>query len=386
MNKEVRQLKENGEYCKGAILLLSIKPGENPWDDAALAYFLRKSGRTEAALAVCRKAFPFSKDNGWFQKEYALAIYKTVDWLNAPPAQQVHALKALTGLRAQDWMLAHAAYHTAKSLYTDGHYNEGMQILLGLRDTRMEPELLNWVRLLKLKFMNARRDYPAILAETEAEAAKCPPDPFILRERAAALRKTGKSADALHLYLNRILPVKDDWYIFSETASLFDEIGQPRAAAAYFALALLKPGQDKMKIKAMEALSKLLKQHGHGDRDYFLKVATSIRLREGWKLPQLNTEVEINNETHTRLAKGKAIAIFMEYAPLETGKVTTLGPGDAFCFVQSGKDTFFCSKRDMIAVPALPKTGEEVQFMKVTGYDRKKNRFTQKGILTRPSP
>lgn len=385
MMSEIQKLKRNEEYRKGMVLLLPLSRGEDTYADAALAYFLRKSERVSACIEMCRNAYRVGPVSDWLKNEYALAIESLHDWETSSLPSLERASLAILKLSTFDSIRNRVCYRMAKRYAEKANYLRCLdwvnQIQEDILDRRMEKPVF----LLRLRALSKNTCWREVLELSGSTAPEFRIDPFVLRYRAQALRALGDIREATALYLDQIVPLKPDWYVFGEAGELCMEAGKQEKALLYMGIALLQPGKLDMKVKVLDALGTLLgRMNMVSEGRHFSRLCAQIRKKNGWKLTEAQQDL-LAGET-IRFDQDVLVGCLRKGINWQKGTITNVMANGQVGFICCGDDSLFFSKRNAIGRIPKMEEGRQVAFVSIMSWDRKKGRFSRQAIILQKEP
>ncbi|MDE7395911.1 MAG: tetratricopeptide repeat protein [Clostridiales bacterium] len=209
-------------------------------------------------------------------------------------------------------------------------------------------------------------------------------DVWFARKIAIALQALGNTDEAIKK-LEKLVAVSDKWFLLYEIGKLYYKQNRPELALAYMLRAACTKDPEKMKVSLIESLGDLFHARKEEElaQDNYL-FARQIRVKNGWTvLDRLNRKIVADREvTFVRLRDAwiRKLYLLMGY---KQGKVTRLFPNKAGGLIQADKSYLFRGK-NFFGKSDFLKVGDEVAFIVVPSYDKKRGVETEEGIVVMP--
>lgn len=385
MRERAKALRKQGQYAKAEKIFRELWEEHrvecDDWDGWGYAYCLRKLGRPDEALDICREIYKSNPDFDRNRNLYGWCIYdsemgKTEEEIGKDPAKFFKAADAIVELTSQD---QYSPY--VRSVFKVVDY-------LKSRPSYPADRILEWLDKLELEDLSSDpgkgrdRDGSPIEYASDKEqwyAHRCKAlyegsryedcrrfgeqalgeipefhydnDVWIKWRMALSKAEMGDKADAIY-DLRELLKFRKEWFIQRDVARLLYEIDRPDAAIKYAVDSALNAGELSYKWEVFLLLGRIYQTRSELEKaKEHILLAAKLRQGEGWKLPpELRSAIEdlgidVNTEVSTKelLQKLKETwyAVKLSDMPQGKGDIATYKGHYGFIRGDDGVDYYF---------------------------------------------
>ena len=394
----------------------------NKWDMWGYATCLRKVGRSNEALEICRELYSCESKFQQGKNLYAWCIYDTEikkDLEQIKNEEEVF-FKAVTAIQTLTTQDQYSPY--SKAIFAVIDYLNKAKNVYPAKD------ILNWLDELDhtslseepFQFIDDRGRSRELQSEKEkwyATKTKCLQklnnhdecilfcqealekfskfhyfnDVWFKRRIALSKAQLGDKVKAAE-ELEEILKRKKDWFIQFELAGIYHDLQDNQKALKYAVESALNFGKVEYKWELFYLLAQILIAEGRIDEaKEHLEFTAAIRTENDWKIPdELNMllskyEIDISQLDASRAKQNKLTKFWQDerYSdqPVKEGKIKKLLPNGkaGFILCNDGNDYYF-KVSDFKADKRILKHGLSVSFSIADSFDKKKNMKTKAAV------
>lgn len=199
---------------------------------------------------------------------------------------------------------------------------------------------------------------------------------------AKSYRELGDFDRALE-YLDDVIKVKDDWFIFNEIAINYYKKGDLDSSAKWAAKAALsRDGKIESKLKLFLLIGEILKEKGFEDEYimhkylvYTIRNANEWAQEEGWDRELASYELDIENTDYrTIYDELSKLWLSLKFIGQERkyGKITKVFEHGKSGFIKSGNESYYFNTYEFQDDKSFVYEGTEVSFFLEKAYNKKK--------------
>ena len=220
---------------------------------------------------------------------------------------------------------------------------------------------------------------------------------FFLRLKAKALDSLGDIEKALSVYEGLCSVPHPDWWLLNEYGAMLAGQGSPEKALPVLLLSSgLMPKLD-MKVLLLQNLGIVYRDLAQYELSFYhLMLARLVREDKSWSIPDtLSAVMKDVSSLFTAPEKHLSIDELLQICKKEwlkakpsasadkrdiRGTVAISSPDKPFCFIKSGKESYFCYTKDL---PDGISNNQKVIFDIVPSFDKKKQRESSRAVNIR---
>lgn len=191
-------------------------------------------------------------------------------------------------------------------------------------------------------------------------------------------------------YLDEIVKVKNDWFIYHEIAKNYYLKEDLDSSAKWAARAALSPdGKVESKLKLYLLIGDILKAKGYEDEYimhkylvYVIRNAKDWTQEEGWDEELASYELDLDNTDYKSIHKElSALWLSLKFIGQERqyGKITKVFENNNG-FIKSGNKSYFFNAREFQDDKSFIYEGTEVSFFLEKAYNRKKDEVVDNAV------
>ena len=210
-------------------------------------------------------------------------------------------------------------------------------------------------------------------------------DIWFERRIALAIGALGDVSSAIQK-IEKLIILSDKWFLLYEVAKLYLQLGDKENALRYMLRAVLTIDPIKMKVKFIESLGDIYQENGIEEiaqKHYIL--SKQIREENDWHVHNSLLR-KITNLTSVSLRDMKLLwqsEIYNRF-PVKTGTISKIFPNFVAGYIKTADESFYFKYRNFCGRPDKTKIGDEVKFIVVQSYDRKKQIETEEAMVITP--
>ncbi len=412
-NQRANKLRKNKDYSEALNIYRNIW-NDNPdeWTAAGYMNCARNTGKSEEALIIGEQLINSFPDFKWGLSEYAMVLYSKYISGKGKLEENNFEDICLQIIDAVDnkYMQIRTILKIGNIFKTNKDWNN-LIIWLGKiniddipENTKKNPKMKNMLSLkerwllLKIKAVYNKNENnldsvkEKMFEIIEYGKVNFPKNIHIFRWEGIVLKALNKKEEAIIVYEKILKNFRKEWYINAELASLYSQTGYESKAEKICYSVLSSNGQLKMKVKTLNLLADILDKKGENENATSLLVLNRmIRVKNKWKCEKElidRTEQEFkNNNYQTILNKCRKIWGEKVNKPIKSkseickGKILKILPGNGAGFIKMDNNRqYFFSFRDIKGNKDKFIEGFNVSFNIVMGFDKKKNRESEKAV------
>jgi len=391
----------------------------NEWEGWGYATCLRKLGKSEEALEICRTVYQtkrefkagkdlyawciydteIKKDNEQIKKDEE-KFYKAVSAIQNLTTQDQYSPHAKTIFRVIDYLIQTKQIYPAKAIlgWTDkldqNTLSDEPYRFIGAdgkhREVQSEKEKWFAIKTKSLEKLGRYKECSKICKEALTTISNFHYSNDVWFERRIALSKAHlgdkqKAAEALEKILQR----KKEWFIQHEIAIIYYDLGDNEKALNYAIDAALNFGKNENKWELFLLMAQILITQGRiNDAKEHLIFAAKLRVKQEWKIPEkldkmlteYKIDISISNKRSELLKKLRLLWEAEKYSSLPSmdGTVKTILKNGKAGFIsgENGKDYYFKTNSFKGNKNRLER-GLKVSFFIEDSFDKKKKINTE---------
>ena len=207
---------------------------------------------------------------------------------------------------------------------------------------------------------------------------------WLERRVALALDNLGHIDDAI-ITLKKLILISDKWFLLYELGKCYLRKKETKQALIYMLRAACTKDPEKMKVKLIESIGDIftdIQEIDLAQENY--NFARQIREENDWSVSQtLNNKISTMMPIRFLDIRKHWITFLHDKVGAKHGRIVKILPGHRGGFIQSDKPYYFQYK-NFFGKSDLSKVGDNVEFIIVESFDKKKQHNTEEAVAIIP--
>lgn len=186
--------------------------------------------------------------------------------------------------------------------------------------------------------------------------------------------------------LNKLTVVSDKWFLLSEIGNCYLRKKDYITALLYLLRAACTKDPEKMKVGLIESIGDVCILVGDEELSQLnFLLAKSIREENGWFIKnQLRQKIKEDKTVSLRDVRKRWIEKLYLISGENIGKISKLFPRNNGGFIQTDKRSYYFQSKNFLGKVDFIKIGDNVKFIIVDSFDKKKQENTQEASVITP--
>lgn len=207
---------------------------------------------------------------------------------------------------------------------------------------------------------------------------------WLERRVALALENIGRIDDAI-ITLKKLILISDKWFLLYELGKCYLRKKETKQALIYMLRAACTKDPEKMKVKLIESIGDIftdIQEIDLAQENY--NFARQIREENDWSVSQtLNNKISTMMPIRFLDIRKHWITFLHDEVGAKHGRIVKILPGHRGGFIQADRPYYFQYK-NFFGKSDLSKVGDNVGFIIVGSFDKKKQQNTEEAVAIIP--